>query len=74
MREAELRVELERAGLHGESARVGGGVGILVDDADANAEAREPEREDEAGGARAGDEDLGIGGWWHGRLRNCLSS
>ena len=60
--EAELLVELERAGLHGEGARVSSGIGILVNDADADAEAREPEREYEAGGAGAGDEDLGVGG------------
>ncbi len=42
MREAELRVELKRACLHRERARVRRGVRILVDNADADAEPREP--------------------------------
>src|SRR6185437_1013231 len=65
VREAELRIELERAGLHGERTRVCGRVRVLVDDADADAEACEPQRKHQARRTGAGDEDLRIGGWRH---------
>ena len=53
--DAELAVELERAGVDDEGARGGARFGDFVDDADADAEAREPEGEVEAGGAGTDD-------------------
>ena len=53
--DAELAVELERAGVDDEGAGGGARLGDFVDDANADAEAREPEGEVEAGGAGADD-------------------
>ena len=58
--DAELLIELERACLHGERARCRAWFGRGVDDADADTQAREEQREHEARGPRAGDEHLGI--------------
>ena len=57
--DAELAVELERAGVDDEGARGRARFGGFVDDADADAEPGEPEGEDEAGGAGADDQHLG---------------
>jgi hypothetical protein len=59
--EAELRVELEGAGLDGESSGGGPGFWCLVDDADAYAEPSEPESEYETGWACSGDKDVDPG-------------
>ena len=58
--QAELAVELERARLHAERAGRGPGLGGLVDEADANPEAVQPEGEHQAGRARPGDQYLGV--------------
>src|SRR6185312_16951802 len=56
--EVHLGVELEGAGLHAESAGVGGGGGQPVHDAHLDAEPVEPQRQHQAGGSGAGDENF----------------
>src|SRR5207237_1899904 len=59
--EADLSIELERSRMHNERTRCRTGLGRFIDDADANAASREPQRKDEAGRSGAGDQDIGIG-------------
>jgi hypothetical protein len=61
--ETELAVPLERACLHRNRARRGPGLWRLVNDPDGNAEARQPQREHQTGGAGADDENGGVAGW-----------
>ncbi len=61
IRDAELSVELERAGVDDQGSGRCARFGNFVDDADADAAAREPEREKQSGGTGADDEDLGLG-------------
>src|SRR5207302_2091951 len=58
--ETELAIELQRPRLHRQSARGGPGLGRLVDDANPDAEASEPQREHEAGRTGADDENFGV--------------
>ena len=58
--QAERLVELERPRLHRERARRGAGLRRLVDDANADAQPREPEGEDEPRRPRSDDEDRAL--------------
>ena len=61
VREVELTVELQRAGLDGQGARGGPGPVELVHDADAHAELGKPQRQYEPGRAGADDQHLTTG-------------
>ena len=56
-----LPVKLQRARMHDQRARRRPGLGLLVDDAHANAEPREPQREDQAGRSGARNQHFAIG-------------
>jgi hypothetical protein len=58
VREIELPVEFERAGLHGDGARGRPRLGGLVDDPDLDAQLRQPKRQHEPGRARARDQNV----------------
>src|SRR5215831_5516611 len=58
----ELAIEFERARVDGERTRRRAGLGSLVDDAQLHSELGQPEREDEAGGPGADNEDIAL---WH---------
>ncbi len=61
--EAELPVELQRAGLHDDGPRSCAGLGGFVDDANGNTEASQPQRERKPGRAGANNRTSGfIGG------------
>jgi len=57
--ESNLVIELQGTRLHRERARSGTGLRSLVDEPNLDAESGQPEREDEAGGPGAGDQNLG---------------
>src|SRR5215831_14886845 len=67
----ELAVEFERARVDGERTRRRAGLGSLVDDAQLHSELGQPEREDEAGGPGADNEDIAL---WHVLLHDDVSA
>jgi hypothetical protein len=60
VREAELTIQFERSCLHGQRARGRSRLRRLVDDADARAQARQPQGQHQARRAGADDEDIGV--------------
>ena len=60
--DAQVRVDLEGAGLHAERPRLARRPGMAVDDHRAHAAAGELVGEHQAGGAGADDQDVGIRG------------
>jgi hypothetical protein len=64
--EPELAIELERPRVEHQGPRGGARLGRLIDDPDADPEALQPQRQDQAGGSGPDDQDLRLGarvGW-----------